>query len=520
MSVDAAHPALTRLGAAPDVSAEGGERRRYLLFAGLAIGLLLAELDHAIFATALPTVVGELDGVDRLQWVNTAYILAGTVVMPVYGRLGDLLGRRTLFIAALSIFLLGSVVGGLAQDMSALIVGRAIQGLGGGGLLILIQAIVADVIAARRRAPYLTALDAVFALSAVLGPVIGGWLTENVGWRWAFWINLPLGAVAIAAAVRWLPRTPRGRSRGAFDLAGSVTLAAALTAVVLVASWGGTRYPWSSPMVTGLVVVAVVAIGLFMVVERRAAQPVLPLSLFADRNFTVTILAGLLLAFAMFGTIGYLPTYLQMVSGASPTRAGLMMLYLVAGLALTTVGSAQVISRTGRYKWLPVLGAAVVTIALTLLSTLTPDTDLKVLGAYLLALGAGIGCAWEVLVIVVQNTVPADRVGIATAANGFFREIGVLLGTAVVGAVFTGRLNALFAERLPVDASSSINLHTLTPGAVSQWPDDLRAVLAGAYNDALTPIFVWLVPLMVAGVVGLCLIKPVPLLASPGNGSD
>ncbi len=293
------------------------------IFAGLMAGLFISELNETIFSTALPTVVGDLDGVDHMLWVTTAYILAATITMPVYGKLSDLVGRKPLFLAGLAIFSVGSIIGGLAPGMGLLILGRVVQGLGSGGLLILVQAIIADVVPARQRARYLSAMGAVFAASSLLGPVLGGWLTEMMSWRWAFWINLPLGALAMTLAALFLPADARPEVRLKLDVWGVTTMATAVTALVLVAAWGGTTYAWSSPVIVTLALVAVVAAVIFVRVERRAAQPLIPLHLFANRNFSVPTVVGLVMAVAMFGTIGYLPTYLQMVSGlgADPLRS-------------------------------------------------------------------------------------------------------------------------------------------------------------------------------------------------------
>ena len=458
---------------------------------GLALGLLLAALDQFILATALPTIVGELGGTGGLLWVNTAFVLSATVVMPAYGVLGDRLGRRRVFVVALAIFVAGSVVGGLAPTIPVLVAGRAIQGLGGGGLLILIQAIVADVVPARERAPYLTAIDAVFAVAAVSGPVVGGWLAETAGWRWAFWINLPVGAVALVAALTLVPASPYQSRAPRLDLTGLLVLAAAVTLLVLVTAWGGTRLPWTSPLLIGLVGAAAVAVVVLVRIEARAPDPVLPLPLLARRNVALPVAAGLLLAVAAFGTVNYLPTFLQLAAGLSPTRAGLMMLALVGGLGLATTAAAVLVRRTGRYRALPPTGAALVAAALLGLATLDPDVGLTEVGLYLFGLGVGIGCAWEVLVVVVQNAAPPGQVGVATAANGFFRELGVLLGTALVGAVFTARLGPQLTGQTPA-----------------------------AYADALTPVFAALVPLAVLAAVGLAFLRPEPLATATPTTAD
>jgi EmrB/QacA subfamily drug resistance transporter len=485
------------------------------MVAGLALGLLLGALDQFVFATALPTVVGELGGVSSLLWVNTAYILTGTAAMPVYGLLGDRLGRRKVFLVAMVVFLVGSVIGGLAGTMPVLIAARAVQGLGGGGLLILVQAIVADVIAERERLPYLTAIDAMFALAAVSGPVLGGWLTDSVGWRWAFWVNLPVGLVAVVATLVLVPASPRRPHPARLDAAGIALLAGAVTLLVLITAWGGTRLSWTSPVLLGLVLAAATVVVVFVRVQKRTPDPVLPLALLARRNVALPVGAGLLLGVAMFGTVNYLPSYLQLVSGLSPTRAGLMMLSLIGGLALATVVAAQLVRRTGRYKALPLVGAVLVIAALTGLASLDPDAPLPEIGVYLFALGTGIGCTWDVLVLVVQNAVPTEQVGVATAANGFFRELGVLLGTALVGALFTARLGTLLAERLP-GGGLGIDPGSVTPERLRSLPPELRIRLATAYADALTPVFALLVPVVVLALVGLVLIRSAPLATRPG----
>lgn len=481
------------------------------LLVALALALLLSELDQTVFATALPTVVGELDGVADMLWVNTAYLLAGTVTMPVVGRLSDLLGRKPLLVTGLLVFVAGSVLGGLATSIDVLVAARTVQGLGAGGMIILVQAVVADAVPARERAPYLSAVAAVFAVAAVAGPVLGGWLTDGPGWRWAFWLNLPVGGAALVAVALLLHEPRRAPGRLRLDVAGITLLTVAVTAVVLLASWAGTRYAWTSPVVLGLAVLTLGSTAAFVAVEHGVAEPILPLSLFADRTFSAAVLAGLAMAVAMFGTVGYLPTYLQLVTGLSPTAAGMAMLSLVAGIGLCTVGSAQLVRRTGRYRALTLAGSVVTAGALGLLATLTPATPLPLTCAYLFGLGAGIGCAWEVLVVVVQNASPPDLVGTATAANSFVREIGVCLGSALVGAAFVARLG----RELPAAATD------LTPTAVRRLSPDLQAAVATAYNDALTPVFAALVPVMALAVVALLGLREVPLARSlRGVGSD
>ncbi|MGW0172979.1 MDR family MFS transporter [Rhodococcus sp. NPDC003322] len=484
------------------------------VFAGLLVAMLLASLDQTIFATALPTIVGELNGVDHMLWVTTAYLVAATVMMPIYGKLGDLVGRKSIFIGALILFLIGSIIGGLAADMTWLIVGRAVQGLGGGGLMILAQAIIADVVPVRERSKYMGAMGAVFGVSAVAGPLLGGWFTESIGWRWAFWINIPLGIAAIACAAIFL-KLPKHDVKVRLDVWGILTMAVAVTSLILVTSWGGTEHEWDSPLIIGLIVTTVVFWALFVLAEYKADEPIIPLALFKSRNFVLATTAGLFVGIAMFGAISYMPTYLQMVTGVSATVSGLLLLPMVVGLMVTSVTSGAIASRTGRYKWMPIVGMIVLAIGFLLLSTLSPSTPLALLLTYLFVLGAGIGFAMQILVLIVQNSFPDRVVGTATAANNFFREIGASLGGAVVGALFTSRLTDLLTERLPVDtAASGVDTNSLTPAAVNALPDALEDLIVGAYNDALTPVFTMLLPMVAVGFVLVVFIKQVPLRAS------
>ncbi|WP_419703391.1 MDR family MFS transporter [Promicromonospora sp. NFX87] len=509
-------PVPAAAGAIPpattDAAAQQAPGRRILLvFAGLLVSMLLSSLDQTIFSTALPTIVGELHGVNHMLWVTTAYLVAATIMMPIYGKLGDLIGRKGLFIGALSVFLAGSVVGGLAQDMTWLIVARAIQGIGGGGLMILSQAIIADVVPVRERSKYMGVMGAVFGISSVAGPLLGGWFTESIGWRWAFWINIPLGIAAIALAAVFL-RLPRHDTRVRFDVWGTITMAVAVTSIILVASWGGTEHEWGSATMNTLIGLAVVFSALFVLAEHRAAEPLIPLAVFRNRNFVLATAAGLFIGVAMFGAIAYLPTYLQMVAGVDATVSGLLMIPMIVGLMTTALTTGQLAGRTGRYKWMPIASMVVLGVALGLLSTLTPTTALWVLLAYLFVLGAGIGLAMQILVLVVQNSFPDSQVGTATAANNFFREIGASLGGAVVGALFTSRLTTLLTERLPDGQAGDSN--SFTPELVNSMPDAIRDLVVGAYNDALTPVFASLVPMLVVGLLLAVFIKEVPLRAS------
>ncbi|PWC07655.1 MDR family MFS transporter [Mycetocola zhujimingii] len=488
------------------------KRNVMLVFIGLMVTMLLASLDQTIFSTALPTIVGELNGVDHMLWVTTAYILATTIVMPVYGKLGDLVGRKGLFIAAIGLFIAGSVIGGLAGDMGWLIAGRAVQGLGGGGLMILSQAIIADVVPARERGKYMGVMGGVFALSSIAGPLLGGWFTEGIGWRWAFWMNLPLGGLAILAAVLFL-RLPKIENRKPrLDVAGMILLAIASTCLVLVTTWGGNTYEWDSLIIISLIVGGVLSAVAFVFVERRAVEPIMPLHLFAERNFNLTTIAGLIIGIAMFGALAYIPTYLQMVTGVNATQAGYLMIPMLAALLVSSIGSGILITKYGRYKWMPILGTLIVAVSLVLLSTMTPDMEIWVLCSYLAIMGFGLGLAMQVLVLVVQNTFPASEVGTATASNNYFREIGASLGSAIVGSLFVARLTDLLAERMPGTAGSpETDTNSFTPTMVKELPGPVKDIVVGAYNDSLTPVFLYMTPLILVAAVLLCFVKEVPL---------
>ena len=506
-------PAEAALVDDADDEAVAATRRHILLvFAGLMVTMLLASLDQMIFSTALPTIVGELDGVNHMLWVTTAYILASTITLPVYGKLGDLIGRKGLFITAIAIFMVGSVIGGLAHNMTWLIAGRAVQGLGGGGLLILAQAIIADVVPARQRGKYMGIMGGVFAISSVAGPLLGGWFTDSIGWRWAFWMNIPLGILAITSAAFFL-RLPKNTNRNpSIDVAGISLLAVASTCLVLMTTWGGNTYDWNSPVIIGLILGAIVAGVSFVVVERRAAEPIMPLHLFRQRNFNLTTVVGLIIGVAMFGALAYLPTYLQMVTGANATQAGLLMIPLMAALLIASIVSGQLVSKTGRYKWFPITGMVLVGISLYLLSTMTPTLAVWIICGYLAIMGLGLGMSMQILILIVQNTFPVTEVGTATASNNYFRQIGASLGSAIVGSLFVAKLTQLLGERLPAGGTSAEGgNNSLTPAVVRDLPQAVHDVIVGAYNDALTPVFLYMVPLVVVGLILLFFVVEKPL---------
>ncbi|MGF2949037.1 MDR family MFS transporter [Microbacterium alcoholitolerans] len=484
-----------------------------LLFIGLVLAMLLAALSQTVLSAAMPTMVGELGGVDQMLWVMTAYILASTIMMPIYGKMSDLIGRKGPMIFAIVTFMAGSVVGALAPDMTVLIVARIVQGLGGGGLIILSQAIIADVIPARERGKYMGIIGAVFAVSSVAGPLLGGWLTEEVDWRWTFWLNIPLGLLALTAALTLL-HLPKGTtSRPKIDVLGMMTLAGATACLILVASWGGNDFEWTSPVILSLIAATVVLAVLFVLAERRAAEPIMPLGMFHERNFVLATVAGLLIGVAMFGAIGYLPTYLQMTFGQDATTAGILMVPMMGMMLVTSLLSGWLVSRYGRYKWMPIAGALFIVVALVLLGLMTPETPLWRFCIDVGLLGAGLGVNMQILVLIVQNSFPNRIVGTATAANNFFRQIGASLGSAVIGSLFALRLVNIISERLPAGAAAAQvgEVASLTPHSVLELPAAARDIVVHGYNDALTPLLLGMAPLAVAAFILLCFIKEVPL---------
>jgi EmrB/QacA subfamily drug resistance transporter len=481
------------------------------VFGGLMLAMVLASLDQTIVATALPTIVGELGGFAQLSWVVTAYLLTSTVSTPIHGKLGDLYGRKRLFIAAIVLFLIGSGLCGLAQDMGQLIAFRAVQGIGGGGLMVGAQAIIADVVPPRERGRYSGYFGAVFGLTSVAGPLLGGFIVDHTTWRWVFAINLPVGVVALVVVAAVL-RSPANRVPHRIDYLGTALLSAAAVCVVLLTTWGGNQYAWDSAVILGLGVAAVVAVVLFVLVERRAAEPVVPLGLFRMRVFTVACLMGLVVGFALFGAVTYLPQYQQIVKGASPTESGLQLLPLMVGVLLTSIGSGRLISRWGRYRVFPIVGTALMTLALLLLSRLAPDTAQPVAWSYMFLLGAGLGLVMQVLVLAVQNAVPPADLGTATSAATFFRSIGGSIGVSAFGAIFTARFAADLGGG---SAALSGGTDSLTPTAVAALPDAVREVVVQAFSDALDGVFLVAVPFGLAAFALSLFLPEVPLRSRP-----
>ncbi|WP_306423453.1 MFS transporter [Streptomyces sp. JJ36] len=490
-----------------------GRARVRLVFPVLMLALLLAALEQTIVATALPEIVGELHGLDRMSWAVTAYLLAATVVLPVYGKLGDLLGRKGVFLFSIAVFVAGSALAGWSRTMDELIVFRALQGVGAGGLMIGVQAIIADIVPPRERGRYLGLAGAAFGVASVAGPLLGGWLTDAWSWRWCFYVNVPFGLLTLLVVALVL-RLPAPRRRARLDLPGTLLITAFSTCLVLLTTWGGTAYAWDDPVVLGLGAGALAAAVLFPLAERCAAEPLIPLRLFRDPVFRVTSLVGAVVGVALFGAAGYLPSFLQMAHGATATESGLLMLPLMGGIVLASVVSGHLVSRTGRYKVWPVLGCALAATGMGLLSRLDAGTPRESYSLWMALLGLGIGLVLPVLVLAVQNSVPAADLGVATSAHTYFRQIGGSVGAAVFGTLLVHRLGDALAGRLPERPGVALpEADALTPESVHALPAALREGYALAYADAMPWIFLLLAPVLLLGLLLAFLLKEKPLVS-------
>ena len=486
--------------------------RRRLIFAALLLVLFIASLDQTIVSTALPTIVGDLGGLQHLSWVVTAYLLASTVVGPLYGKLGDLYGRKRLLQVALVIFLAGSALCGSAQTMFQLIAFRAVQGLGGGGLIVVAMAVVGDLVAPRDRGRYQGLFGAVFGISTVAGPLLGGSFVDNLSWRWIFYINLPLGAVALAV-ISSAFRSRQVTSRHRVDWLGTVVLAAGLSGVILYTSFGGTTYPWGAPGMLAAIVGGVALLALFPFVESRADEPILPLELFHSQTFRTTSAIGFIIGFALFGSVTFVPLYLQVVKGHSPTESGLLMTPMMLGLLVTGIASGLLISRYGRYRPFPILGTALAAGALCLLAQLDVSTPTREAALYLLILGLGLGLTMQVLVLAAQNAVDYRLLGVATSGSTLARSIGGSIGVSVFGAIFANRLGHELALSLPPGMHASAHG---SPAVVQHLPPAIHAAYIAAYAAALHPVFLAAAAVML-GAFGLSWwLRDVPLRETAG----
>ncbi|MGW3087506.1 MFS transporter [Streptomyces sp. NPDC001108] len=499
----ARHARIPAPVSAPAPGAERSRRSVLVAIGALLLGMLLAALDQTIVSTALPTIVSDLGGLEHLSWVVTAYLLASTAATPLWGKLGDQYGRKKLFQAAIVIFLIGSALCGIAQNMPQLIGFRALQGLGGGGLMVLSMAIVGDIVPPRERGKYQGLFGAVFGTTSVLGPLLGGLFTEHLTWRWVFYVNLPIGVVALLVIAAVLHIPVRGEKH-VIDYLGTFLIAAVATCMVLVASLGGTTWAWGSAQIVSLSVLSVLLLVAFVYVERRAVEPVIPLKLFRIRTFTLVSVISFVVGFAMFGAMTYLPTFLQVVHSITPTMSGVHMLPMVLGLLLTSTVSGQIVSRTGRWKVFPIAGTGLTAIGLLLLHRLTETTGTWVMSGYFFVFGAGLGLVMQVLVLVVQNAVGYEDLGVATSGATFFRSIGASFGVAVFGTIFTNRLTEKLTAALaghPLPPGAGVNGLASDPRAIGQLPPALRPAVLHAYSTSITDVFLYAAPVVLVAFV-------------------
>ena len=487
-------------------------RQILIVFSGLMLGMLLAALDQTIVATALPTMVGELGGLQHLSWVITAYLLASTTSVPIYGKLSDLFGRKILFQIAIVVFLAGSALAGVSQSMLQLIVFRALQGLGAGGLMALSQAIIGDIIAPRERGRYQGYIGSVFAFSSVAGPLLGGLFVDQLSWRWVFYINIPIGIVALVVT-SFVLKLPARHMRRSIDYIGSALLVLGIGSLLLMTSWGGNQYAWRSPQIVGLSVAGALLIGLFLLQERRAAEPVLPLRLFREQIFSVSSSIGFIVGFALFGALAFMPVYFQVVNGSSATVSGLKLAPMMLGIVVTSIVSGRLISKTGRYRVFPIVGTAVMALGLLLLTRLDVNTGTAEAFAYLLALGAGVGMVMQVIVLATQNAVPQRDLGVATAGVNLFRSLGSAFGVAIFGSILSNRLATELPRRVPADALQSISAGELTasPERLKALPQVVHAGVVEAFAASLHTVFLWAAPLAIAAFALTWLLRETPL---------
>src|ERR1044072_1786989 len=492
--------------ASADVTSQATSDNVPVVFGGLLLVMLLAALDSTIVATAVPAIGREFGGLAHLSWVVTAYLLAQTIVTPISGKLGDLYGRKRVLQFAIVLFLIGSALCGLSQSMSHLIIFRAGQGLGGGGLMVTTQAVVADVVPPRARGRYQGIFGAAFGFASIAGPLVGGYFTTHWTWRWIFYINLPVGIIALLVLAATLP-AQSSFARHAIDYVGAALLAVSLASIVLVTDLGGTVYAWSSPLMIALIAIAVAGLIAFVLIERRASEHILPLQLFRMRDVWVTSVVGLIVGFALIGSVTSLPVFLQIVKGLSPTESGLRMVPLMAGTLVTSILAGQLVSRTGKYKLFPIIGTTIVTISLLLISTMNAHTSTLAGSSYMLLLGLGLGFVMQVLIIAVQNAVDYRELGVATSNAILFRFIGGSLGTALLGAILATQLDANVQRLMPGTAA----LDLISPQALAGLSPAVRTAYIDAFVASLSTVFIVAAAISFVGLIVALFLPERPL---------